>query len=151
MIQPRAIVLCDDIREELGGKHTIVGMLGNQIEVETNPAAISLKLLTNIELSNSGADIEIEVTFNTTNIHRASVPAGYSNFNGILPLKIFLIDEKPLIVRLREAGGKWFGPWKWEFKFNEKAVPLSEEHAKAIRDQVDAMPKEAVKMMKRQS
>lgn len=150
MIQPRAIILCEDIREEVGGKHTIVGMHGNRLQATTRPAVIALKLLTNLTIPNTGMDVEIEVTFNRTNIHKASIPAGYTNFNGILPLTILMVDEKPLVVRLREAGTEWSAPWAWDFEFQKDADELPEEEAAAIRRHVAAMPSEAVKTMERQ-
>lgn len=150
MIQPRAIILCEDIREEVGGKHTIVGMHGNRLQVSTRPAIIALKLLTNLTIDSTGSDVEIEVTFNRTNVHKASVPGGFTNFNGILPLTILMVEEKPLVVRIRESGAEWSAPWIWDFSFDENAVELPENEAAEIRRHVAAMPKEVVKTMERQ-
>ncbi|CAN7247355.1 hypothetical protein [Caulobacter sp. LjRoot300] len=149
-LEIRVVALCDDVRAEISGKHTLVGLYGDKVNVPSKPAVMQMKLFFNLGLTGEGSEIEIEVTFNRTNIHKASIPKGFSLFNATIPLAIFMIDDRPLIVRVREAGQEWGDSIKWDYNFEENAVELPEEQAASIRDQVKNMPNDVVKLFERQ-
>lgn len=134
----RAALVCDDVRAEAnGGKNILIGVYGGEIIFGVKPAAHQCQLYLAFDVDRQPADIDIEVTFNRTNVHHMRVPPGWATANALIPLNLVVLEPKQLSARVRFNGGRWSTPVQWSVFFSPDHLTLPPEQA-AVHEQLVA-------------
>jgi hypothetical protein len=70
----RNVIVCEDVREELGGKKSLMGVLGGDIVINALPGAIQLAFYIELEKSPSeGGHISFRISIDETEVAAAEV------------------------------------------------------------------------------
>jgi hypothetical protein len=91
------------------------------------------RLFISFETEGEPVDIDMEVAYNRVNVHKLSVPPGFSGANAVIPLSIIAMEEKDLVLRYRFNEGEWSDPIQWKVRFADNAIELPPENVDNIQ------------------
>lgn len=112
-IRVRAAIACDDVRHEIGGKMTLVGIYGPVIGLRAFPAQLMLRIVCLADIETAGRHT---IFLRVTNDDDLSLvewkvemeAAGLGDAIPLLPLPLSLRVGRPVSLRLaQQLEGEW--------------------------------------------